>query len=108
MSGHDDILSCPFCDKGRIKCLYFPSQWSVKAKRTKTLPGRGSVSKSAEDWIVQSKCPECGKSEGEIRKALKEGQQTSDEQNRKKRLEQLKKAGFPGVIVSKVKTSQIT
>lgn len=71
MTAQYEELSCPFCDKGRIACLYFPSQWSVKAKRTKTLPGGGSVSKSAEVWLIQSGCKFCGKSAEEVEKELR-------------------------------------
>ncbi len=71
MPGQYEELSCPFCDKGRITCLYFPSAWSVKAKRTKTLPGGGSVSKSAEVWLIQSGCKVCGKPAEEVEKELR-------------------------------------
>lgn len=74
MAGQYEELNCPFCDKGRIPCLYFPSAWSVKRKSTKTLPGKGSISKSAEVWIIQSGCNACGKSQEEVEKELrKEG-----------------------------------
>jgi hypothetical protein len=46
MAGQYEELSCPFCDKGKIRCLYFPSAWSVKIKRTKTLPGGNSPPKA--------------------------------------------------------------
>jgi len=71
MRGQYEELSCPFCDKGRIQCWYIPSAWSVKAKRTKTLPGGGSVSKSAEVWLIQSGCSVCGKPQEEVEKELR-------------------------------------
>ncbi|MBI4009575.1 MAG: hypothetical protein HY361_00060 [Candidatus Aenigmarchaeota archaeon] len=72
MAGQYEQLSCPFCDKGKIQCLYFPSAWSVKAKRTKTLPGSGSVSKSAEVWIIKTGCSACGKSQEEVEKEFRD------------------------------------
>jgi hypothetical protein len=64
-------LPCPFCEKGRIACGYVPSAWSFKAKRTKTLPGGGSSTKSQEVWLVQSGCSVCGKSREEVEAELK-------------------------------------
>lgn len=71
MAGQYEVLPCPFCDKGQISCLYFPSVWSQKAKRTKTLPGGGSVSKSKEVWIIKTGCSACGKSSEDVEKELK-------------------------------------
>lgn len=64
-------LSCPFCDKGRIACRYIPSTWSVKVKRTKTLAGGNSASKSKEVWLIQSGCSVCGKSSVEVEAELR-------------------------------------
>ena len=74
MSKQYEILICPFCKKGEISCLYFPSTWSEKHGGRNSL-GRGvSVSKSASAWIVQSGCGSCGKSQEEVEKQLrKEG-----------------------------------
>lgn len=68
MRGQYEELVCPFCDKGIISCLYFPG--SVKSVKS---GGRGirSVSKSSDEWIIQSDCPKCGKSADEIEKELK-------------------------------------
>ena len=66
-----EILPCPFCGKGQIQCIYFPSAWSQKRKSTKTLPGKGSFRKSSEEWIIQSGCSKCGKSEEEVEKELR-------------------------------------
>lgn len=71
MRGSYEELSCPFCDKGRIHCIYIAGAWSHKAKRTKTLPGGGSVSKSADVWLVQNGCNVCGKSKEEVEKELR-------------------------------------
>lgn len=71
MRGQYEELSCPFCDKGRIQAWYIPGAWSHKMKRTKTLPGSGSVSKSADVWLIKSGCSVCGKSAEEVEKELK-------------------------------------
>lgn len=68
MSGQYEELSCPFCDKGRISCLYFPS--SIRETRT---GGRGikSIRKSSDTWVIQSSCSVCGKSVAEVEKELR-------------------------------------
>jgi len=71
MRGQYEELSCPFCDKGRIPCLYIPGAWSHKMKRTSTLPGGGSASKSSDTWLIQSGCSVCGKSQEEVEKELR-------------------------------------
>lgn len=71
MTGQYEVLSCPFCEKGQISCLYFRGAWSHKMKRTKTLPGGGSASRSKDEWLVRSGCNICGKTQEEIEKELK-------------------------------------
>ena len=71
MRGEPLELSCPYCDKGKIQCWYIPGAWSHKMKRTKTLPGSGSVSKSSDVWLIQSGCSKCGKSVAEVEKELR-------------------------------------
>lgn len=71
MRGEYEELVCPFCNKGKISCLYFPSVWSFKRKSTKTLPGKGTFRKSPEIWVIQSGCTVCGKSQEEVKKELK-------------------------------------
>lgn len=69
--GQYEELNCPFCDKGKIQCFFIPGAWSHKMKRTKTLPGSGSVSKSADVWLIQSGCKNCSKSQEEVEKELR-------------------------------------
>lgn len=68
MAGQYEALICPFCDKGRISCLYFPSA----IRETKT-GGRGikSIRKSSDNWIIQSGCNICGKNQDEVEKELR-------------------------------------
>jgi hypothetical protein len=54
--------------------MWFPSAVSVKRNVTASLPGKGSLNKSKESWIVKSGCSECGKSLEDVEKQLrKEG-----------------------------------
>ena len=67
-----EILQCPFCQKGAINCMWYPSAVSVKRNVTASLPGQGGVSKSKETWIVKSGCDKCGKTQEEVEKKLVE------------------------------------
>lgn len=70
MAGQHEILSCPFCDKGQIPCLYFPS--ATKVRRLSGSFGKGNAfSKSADTWVVQSGCSNCSKSQEEVEKELR-------------------------------------
>jgi len=71
MRGQYEELSCPFCDKGKIKCWYIPGVWSQKRVVTGSLPGKRSVRKSSDIWIIQSGCSVCGKSQEEVEKELR-------------------------------------
>lgn len=71
MAGQHEELSCPFCDKGRISCLYFPSAWGEKRTGRSSLGSGKRVTKSSEEWIVQSGCNVCNKSKEEINSELK-------------------------------------
>jgi hypothetical protein len=71
MRGSYEELSCPFCDKGKIQCWFIPGAWSHKIKRTKTLPGGGSVSRSSDVWLIKSGCSVCGKSQEEVEEELR-------------------------------------
>lgn len=71
MVGQYEILSCPFCKKGEIQCLYFPGAVSEQRRKTASLPGGKSFHKSAETWIIQSGCKVCGKTEEEVEKELR-------------------------------------
>lgn len=66
-----EVLACPFCKKGQISCMWFPSAVSVKRNMTASLPGKGSASKSRDTWIVKSGCLECGKSQEDVDKQFR-------------------------------------
>ncbi len=65
-------LACPFCDKGRIGCLFFAGAWQEKRTGRNALGSGKSVTKSSDVWIVQSGCSVCGKSQEEVEKRLKQ------------------------------------
>jgi len=69
MRGEPVELSCPFCDKGRIQCIFIAG-----ATHERKTGGRGirSVRKSSDIWLIQSNCSICSKSKEEIEKKLKE------------------------------------
>jgi len=71
MKGEYVELNCPFCEKGRMVCLYFPSVWSEKRSLTATFGSRRTRRKTSETWIIQSGCNICGKSREEVEKELK-------------------------------------
>lgn len=71
MRGQYEELSCPFCDKGIISCLYFPSVASEKRSGRSSLGSGRSVKKSSDLWLVQSGCNVCGKSKEEVENELR-------------------------------------
>jgi len=71
MRGQPEELSCPFCNKGKIACIYFPGAWSVKRSVTATFGGKNRKIKSSDIWLIKSGCNSCGKSQEEVEKELK-------------------------------------
>ncbi|MEM3112544.1 MAG: hypothetical protein QXY90_05845 [Candidatus Anstonellales archaeon] len=67
-----EMIDCPFCKKCGVSCMWFPAAVSVKRNVTASLPGQGSLSKSRETWIIKSGCLECGKTQEEVEKRLKQ------------------------------------
>lgn len=72
MSAQYEILSCPFCSKSTISCIYFPSATSLKVRSTATFGRSVKRSKSKDTWIVKTGCNSCNKSIGEVEAKLKE------------------------------------
>ena len=72
MVGQYEEPSCPFCDKGSFRCLYIPGSWSQKRVVTGSLPGRKSVSKSRDVWLIKAGCRICGKSAEDVERELKQ------------------------------------
>lgn len=71
MAGQYEELLCPFCDKGKIACLYFPSVLSVKSSGRSSLGSGKYFRESADTWIIKSGCSLCGKSAEEVEKELR-------------------------------------
>ena len=72
MRGEPVELACPFCDKGIIQTWHIPGAIRVKRSGARSLPGKHSISKSSDVWLIQSGCSVCGKSLEEVEKKLKE------------------------------------
>lgn len=90
MISQNEEISCPFCHEGKVKALYVPSVWSVKSTGKNALGSGKHVSKSAEQWDIQSDCSNCGKTATEIKKALKDGV-PPDKEKLKRRYEEIQK-----------------
>lgn len=71
MPSQIEFLPCPFCEKGQIQCLYFPSVRSVKREKSATFGVKSRVTNTSETWIIQKGCSLCGKNEEEVEKELK-------------------------------------
>jgi len=91
-------LECPFCHKITISAIHYPPvlQTSVSraADRTST-----KFYQTKEKTEITSGCSNCGKSQKEVEKALKEGSKDVDKE--KKILERLKEQGFSSEITTK-------
>lgn len=72
MRGEYTELSCPFCDRGRIRALYIPGVWSERRTGRSSLGKGRSIRKSSDTWLIQSGCNLCGKSKEEVERKLKE------------------------------------
>ncbi|MEM2174455.1 MAG: hypothetical protein QXI58_02375 [Candidatus Micrarchaeia archaeon] len=67
-----EIIKCPFCNKGDIQLIHFPSATRVKIKKTATFGSKMQKTRTSDTWIVSSNCSVCGKNSQEIEKKLKE------------------------------------
>lgn len=91
-------IECPFCHKETISAINYPP---VLQTSTSHAAGRAVTRYfyTKEKTEVTSGCSNCGKSQKEVEKALKEGKK--DTEKEKKILERLKKQGFSGEITTK-------
>ena len=91
MKPENVTIECPFCHKKTINGIYYPpilqSATSSAAHRKIT-----KFYQTKEKTEVTSGCSNCGKSQKEVKKALKEGKK--DTEKEKKILERLKKQGL--------------
>jgi hypothetical protein len=84
-------LKCPFCEKETITAIYIPpilqSHTAHAAGKSKTV-----YYQTKEKYEIQSGCSNCGKSQKEVEKALKEGKEDVDKE--KRILKRLKEQGI--------------
>ncbi len=96
-------IPCPFCQALTIEVAYFPPSLEAHTSRTsaKSITKFHRVKERNE---VLSGCSACGKTDSQVNNALKKHhtEPNIDDEKRKKRLEELKKAGFSGVFSSKI------
>jgi len=98
MEPHAKILyPCPFCEKETLEVLTWPGHTEIKSSRSAVAKSR-TLKKMPEGFeLISDRCSNCGKNANEIRKAWDEGT-TTDAEKRKKKLEELKKLGFSGIV----------
>ncbi len=63
-------LICPFCDKGKITCMYVPSSFSVKQNKSRVM-GSSKKIRNPDIWVIKSGCYICGRTREEVEKELK-------------------------------------
>lgn len=86
-------LECPFCKKKAVKAVYHPPILQAKTSRI-SAGAKTTFYRTREKYEIISGCSNCGKSKKEVSKALKEG----GKRDKRKRLEELRKQGFPVTI----------
>ena len=94
MAKQEINIECPFCNKGKIETVHFPS--TAKSRKGPYGGARQAYVRVAETTIIiTEKCPVCGKSNREIEKALKNDKSSLSHEERIKRM---KNAGLPTTI----------
>src|SRR5947199_1986964 len=89
---------CPFCGKETLQVLTWPGHTEIKSTRSAVAKSR-TIRKVSDGFeLLSETCSNCGKKASEIKRAWKEGTGNADQEMRRKRLEQLKKLGFAGVV----------
>jgi len=93
-------LNCPFCNKKTISAIYFPPVIQSMTTRSAGAGKSTKFFKTKEKYEINSGCSNCGKSQKDVEKALKEGKK--DTEKEKRILERLKKQGLlKGEITTK-------
>ena len=83
-------IECPFC-KEKIKVLYKPSMLQFKVSRVAAKTARVPYRTKEKYEVLVDKCPKCGKTKKQIKKALEEGIPPSHEEV----IRRAKEAGLP-------------
>jgi len=91
-------LLCPFCHKKTIDAIYCPNTFQTR-KTTSSTGTTTKVIKGPTKYEIESGCSNCGKSQKEIKKVMKEGGGSISRE--KKVLERLKKAGLDREMTTK-------
>ena len=99
MEPHTKIMyPCPFCGEKTLQVLTWPGHTEIKSSRSAVAKSK-TIRKISEGFELMSEsCSNCGKTASEIKRAWKQGTQELDHEKRRKRLEELKKLGFAGVV----------
>jgi len=95
----DVELECPFCHKKGVHAKYFPP--SIQSKSSRSAAGKKTkIYRVPERYEGISGCKFCGKTDKEVKKAMKEG--VKDTEKEKRILNRLKKQGLlKGEITTK-------
>ena len=84
-------FECPFCHKKGITAQYFPPSKQAKTSRT-SAKSVTKIIKVPERYEGITGCKYCGKSDPEVKRAMKNGK--SDPEKDKKILKRLKEQGL--------------
>lgn len=85
---HVEKKPCPFCEKETLDVLTWPGHTEIRTRRSAVAKSRTFVRKPDGFELLSKKCPNCGKTAREIRKAWKEGT-PKDKEKQKKRYEEV-------------------
>jgi endogenous inhibitor of DNA gyrase (YacG/DUF329 family) len=88
---------CPFCQKETLVVLTWPAHTELRSSRSAVAKSTSAVRKSEGFELMSEKCSNCGKSASEIKRAWEEGS-AIDAEKRRKKLDELKKLGFSGIV----------
>ncbi len=98
MEPHTKIrIECPFCHEQVLEALTWPAHIELRSSRSSVAKSTTAVRKSEGFELMSGKCSNYGKSASEIRRAWEDGS-ALDAETRKKKLEELKKLGFSGIV----------
>lgn len=80
-----------------MEALTWPAHTELKSSRSAVAKSTTAIRKSEGFELMSEKCSKCGKSASETTRAWEEGT-TIDAETKRKKLEELKKLGFSGII----------
>src|SRR5437867_3735583 len=98
MDPHTKIkFPCPFCERETLEVLTWPAHSEERTSRSAVAKSR-TIRKVPEGFeLVSERCVNCGKDAREIKEAWN-GSRKPDEAKRRKRLEELRRMGFSGIV----------